>query len=325
MAGLLEQFGADASRYREVSRLAGAGLVLGRIASQSHRGYRLLTDAGEFYAEVTGRFRHGTHRAADFPAVGDFVAATVKRSSSQALIHAVLERRSCFERTVTAGGGSRQQVVASNIDVVFICMSLNANFNPSRLERYLSVGWRSGARPVVVLTKADLPGETEALVEMARELARGAEVLQTSCEDLASCRRLLAYLPYGRTGAFIGSSGVGKSTLINCLLGEERQATAAVRESDDKGRHTTSSRELIALPEGGAVIDTPGMRELGTDEADLMSSFDDIEELALSCKFSDCLHDTEPGCAVKAAVAAGELEQRRLESYQKLRRESRGR
>ncbi len=320
----LEQFGADAARYREAER-AGAGLELGRIAAQSRRGYRLLTDRGEFHAEVTGRFRHGTRCAADFPAVGDFVLASVQRAASRAAIHGLLERRSCFERTVTAGGGSRQQVVAANIDVVFICMSLNANFNPSRLERYLSVGWRSGARPVVVLTKADLPGETAAMAETARGLAGGADVLLTTVEDLGSCRRLLPYVPCGATAAFIGSSGVGKSTLINCLLGEERQATAAVREGDDKGRHTTSMREMFAVPGGGAVIDTPGMRELGTDEADLASSFADIEELALACRFSDCLHETEPGCAVKAAVEAGQLEERRLESYRKLRRESRGR
>lgn len=320
----LERYGADASVYREAAKANGASgkYVPGRVITQSKRAYRIVTDKGEYLGEVSGRFRHGASGIHDFPAVGDYVLCSVSHSTGKAVIHEVLTRRTAFERMV-AGNTPRIQVIATNIDIVFICMSLNSNYNPSRLERYLAVAWRSGARPVVLLTKCDMAGENmDEILEEVQKIARGAEVLVTSALDVERCARIRELVPLGVTAAFIGSSGVGKSTLVNVLLGCERQATAEIRESDHKGRHTTSMREMLAVPGGGVVIDTPGMRELGIDTVDLFSSFSDIEELALACRFSDCRHETEPDCAVLAAVEAGELDARRLESYVKLRRES---
>ena len=238
----------------------------------------------------------------------------------RAVIHHVLPRKSVFTRTAVGMKG-QLQVVAANIDVAFLCMSLNSNFNLSRLERYLSVAWDSGAKPVVLLTKSDLSerlDEQEAAVE---RVAAFTDIVTTSAFDEAACARVLSYIPRGTTASFIGSSGVGKSTLINRLMGEDVLVTAAIGHLE-KGRHTTTGREMLVLPNGGVVIDTPGMRELGVESVDLSKSFADIEALERECRFSDCTHTGEPGCAVLAAVAEGMLERRRLDSFLKLKREA---
>ena len=317
--GLLERYGAGKDVFREASK--SPKMSLGRVLTQSKRMYRIVTDDGEFQGEVSGRFRHETSSTADFPVVGDYVLAMLSHSMGKAVIHRVLTRRNVFERTI-AGKAPRSQVVASNIDVVFICMSLNDNYNLNRLERYLSVTWKCGADPVVVLTKSDVAqGSLDECLKAVQDIARDARVLVTSSFDSTSIDELRKFISVGVTAAFIGSSGVGKSTLINLLLGEERQATGEIREADGKGRHTTSMREMILLPDGGVVIDTPGMRELGIESADIEATFEDIEELALHCRFSDCRHETEPGCAVKKAIEDGRLDARRLENYLKLRYE----
>ncbi len=269
--GACERFFAEAALYPDMD--------LARVISQHKDAYRIITERGGRFAEVSGRFRHQAARLSDYPAVGDF--AMIGRDdalSGNAVIHRVLTRKSVFERSAVGASG-QTQVVAANIDVVFICMALNSDYNPSRLERYLSVAWNSGATPVVVLTKSDLCGGMQKALDETAGIALGADVVITSGYDQASCKKLLPYLKAGVTASFIGSSGVGKSTLINNLAGEERLATAAIR-ADGKGRHTTTRRELLILPGGGIVIDTPGMRELGADSVDLARSFADIDELA---------------------------------------------
>ena len=315
----LETYGAD-KRLIEVCQMNPA-LVPARVVSQSRELYRIVSEQGEMLAEVSGRFRYDATSVEDYPAVGDFVLtdATAK-PGEHAMIRQVLPRRSLFTRKA-AGSANTVQVVAANIDIAFLCMSLNQNMNPSRLERYLAVAWESGATPVVTLTKADLCMDVAAALARLAPITVGVDVLVTSGEDAHSCEPLLAYLKPGVTACFLGSSGVGKSTLINRLIGEERMPTFAIGQMD-KGRHTTTSRELVRLPQGGMVIDTPGMRELGVDAVDLNRSFADIDELANLCRFGDCTHDSEPGCAVQAAVRAGTLEPRRLESYRKLQREA---
>lgn len=308
----------------QLSALAAADpeLTAGRVVSQEKGRYRVIHAEGEQSAAVSGRFRFQAKRPSDYPAVGDFVLLDTATGDGQALIHAVLPRRSVFIRRA-AGTAQAEQVVAANVDTVFLCMALNNDFNLRRMERYLSLAWDSGATPVVMLTKADLCGDLEEKKRAVEEIAVGAELLVTSAREQDGHAELTPYLAAGKTVAFVGSSGVGKSTMINRLLGREELATNGLR-NDDRGRHTTTRRELLRLPGGALVMDTPGMREVGLwDAADgLETAFSDIEALAARCRFSDCLHENEPGCAVCAALAAGELTQERWRSYQKLRAEN---
>ncbi|NLM36969.1 MAG: ribosome small subunit-dependent GTPase A [Firmicutes bacterium] len=311
--GLTEQLREEAKRYE--------GYYPGRVSSQAKDLFRVITEAGELTAQVSGKFRYQVSNPAEFPAVGDFVL--VDRTTDRngyGIIHHVLTRRSVFARKA-AGETDALQIVATNIDTVFLCMALNRDFNLRRLERYLAIAWDSGATPVVVLTKADLCSDLEDKLRQVSTVAVGVETLTTSSLSADGYSPVKKYVQAGQTVAFIGSSGVGKSTLINRLLGEDIIATNETR-NDGKGRHTTTRRELFILPEGGIVIDTPGMRELGIVGADLAKSFADIDEWATQCKFRDCTHGLEPGCAVQQAIKEGHLDADRLESYKKLQREA---
>lgn len=315
----LVNYGFNQGFLKEVE--AYPELEVGRVTSQTKDLYKVVTNDGELLAEVSGKFRFASQRIADYPAVGDFVL--LDRGSGQGghgIIHHLLTRKSAFKRS-GVGVANQSQIVAANIDWVFICMALNKDYNLRRLERYLALAWDSGATPVVILTKGDLCEALETRLKEVEAVALGADVLVTSSLDEESAKQLLKYLQPGQTASFIGSSGVGKSTLINHLIGEDLLAIGELR-NDDKGRHTSTRRELILLPSGGVVIDTPGMRELGVDSGDFAKSFADIDELATGCKFKDCAHQKEPQCALRAAVAEGRLTLARLESYLKLKREA---
>ena len=292
-------------------------LLPARVIEQ-HRGiYRVVYEKGMTDAKVTGKLLFDAAGAPDFPAVGDWVM--IETDNDAAAIHRILPRRSVFLRRA-AGTAHEKQVVAANIDTVFVCMAMNADFNLRRLERYLAIAWEGGALPVVVLTKPDLCPNPEVLKAQASSVAAGCDVVIGSGLGEGLVHTIAPYLQKGKTVAFIGSSGVGKSTLINRLAGEDLLATREIRQ-DGKGRHTTTHRQLVALPNGALVIDTPGMRELGAAEADLQRGFSDIDTWAQSCKFKDCTHTSEPGCAVLQAVERGELDEKRLENYKKLQTE----
>ena len=299
-----------------------AGLRPARVVMQSHGLYRLLSDLGEHTAERAGRLRHES-APVDHPAVGDWVAAEL-RPDGTGTIHAVLPRRSKFSRKEASGSSdrTREQVVAANVDTVFLVSALGRDLNPRRLERYLATAWESGAAPVIVLTKADLHPDHAADLADVEAVAFGVPVHATSAVNGEGLDALAPYLGVGRTVALLGSSGVGKSTLVNRLAGSDLLATREVR-ADERGRHTTTHRELVPLPGGALLLDTPGMRELQLWDASdgLDQAFADVAELTAQCRFSNCSHRTEPGCAVRAALADGRLPAERWESYEKLERE----
>ena len=298
------------------------GLEPARVLSQEKGFYRIITDKGEKMAEISGKFRFQTTVSSEYPAVGDFVFVNWNESGDSAIIESLLSRKSAFVRKA-AGEPQKEQVVAANIDTVFLCMALNKDFNLRRLERYISIAWDSGAMPVVVLTKSDLCDDLDNKLSEIFSVAIGVDVLVTTSVEENGYKELLPFISEGKIVAFIGSSGVGKSTLINRLLGQEYLKTNGLR-NDDKGRHTTTRRELFLLPSGGMVIDTPGMRELGMWDNDtgIERTFADIEELAAQCKFRNCTHTSEPGCAIRRALELGELQTDRWQSYQKLKAEN---
>lgn len=292
--------------------------VRARVIIQEKGLYTIGYGDMENIAEVSGKFRYDAKIPADYPVVGDYVVASWPEDGSHSIISSVFPRKSAFVRKA-AGMAHEEQVVAANIDTVFICMSLNQDYNLRRLERYITVAWDSGATPVVVLTKADLCSDVSEKIAEAESVSVGVDIVTTSSkeDDIDRLRQLIVS---GKTYAFIGSSGVGKSTLINTLLGTNKIRTFGIREDDDKGRHTTTHRELITLENGAFVIDTPGMREIGimNSEEGVETAFSDIEELIARCRFSNCTHTNEPGCEVLKAVEEGKLAIDRWNSYRKL-------
>jgi ribosome biogenesis GTPase / thiamine phosphate phosphatase len=317
----LTALGWDDALAEEFEPHRRAGLIPGRVSIQHRGAYDVLTAEGELRCDVAGRLYDEAASPADLPAVGDWVAVAARPEEAAGTVQAVLARRTKFSRK-TAWQASEEQVLAANVDVALIVTSLNEDMNLRRLERYLTLAWESGATPVLVLTKADLADDVPAVVAEVESVAFGAAVHAISSVTGEGLDELRAHLRPGVTAALLGSSGVGKSTLVNTLVGEELLETREIRE-DGKGRHTTTRRELIQLPGGALVIDTPGMREVQLWIADdgLEEAFSDVTELFEHCRFSDCAHESEPGCAVKEAIANGTLAPERWESYLKLQRE----
>ena len=324
MSAVLEAYGWTEERQRAFGPLGARGFMPGRIVVQQRSHARVMTQDGEIAASLAGKLTHEAGEL-DFPVTGDWVAWS-RRPGEGAAIQVVLPRSSLFVRRA-AGQSQTVQAVAANVDLALLVSSLNADLNPRRLERYLAMALDSGVRPVVVLTKADLAmGEGPSKKEISGALG-GVEVLVTSARSGLGMNDLAALLAPGVTAVLLGSSGAGKSTIVNALAGEQRMATAAIRESDAHGRHTTTHRELVLLPSGALLLDTPGMRELGLWEAQsgLAATFADLEAevlaIAADCKFRDCRHDAEPGCAVQTALADGRLDRERWDSLAKLRAE----
>lgn len=301
---------------------ADQGLVPGRVCLEHNHVYRVLGANQEWLAEAAGRIKYEATGRHELPAVGDWVAIRPDEAGSRALIRGILPRRTVFSRRA-AGRQTEEQVIASNIDTVFVVFGLDKPVNQRAIERYLVVGRRSGAEPVVVLNKADLSQDLGGAVAEAVAAAGEAQVHAVSAASADGVRALEPYLQFGRTLALIGPSGAGKSSIVNRLLGSELLPTGDVREWDQRGRHTSVHRQLVIRAAGGLIVDTPGMRELQLWDADetVEASFGDVAALAGGCRFRDCLHDQEPGCAVKAAVASGTLDAERYAGYLKLQKE----
>ncbi|WP_106495019.1 ribosome small subunit-dependent GTPase A [Lentibacillus sp. Marseille-P4043] len=297
---------------------------LARVIAVQKNSYRISDGEVEFFAHLSGKFLNLATNSIDLPAVGDWVEAQKLVDERKAVIHRVLPRKSQFVRQA-AGLKTEGQIVSANMDLVFIVNSLNHDLNLRRMERYILATYESGASPVVVLTKLDesAPEEVIQITAQVEEVAIGVPIIAISSISGEGMEELMDYLPAQKTVALLGSSGVGKSTLVNKLFGEIVQETNDIREADSKGRHTTTHREMFILPNGALLIDTPGMRELQLWEGDsaIDTTFQDVEALALECRFTDCQHDTEPGCRVKEALKSGELADERFQSYVKLQRE----
>ena len=318
----LEKFGWQPFFEKHFQQYEQKDFYPARVIAEHKDIYKLITQSGELMAELSGKFRYEAIARVDLPTIGDWVAVRLIEAEKKAFVQAVLPRLGQFVRKV-AGARTEEQIIAANIDTVFLVSSLNNDLSTRRLERYLAVAWESGARPVIILSKADLCDDVEGRIEEVKDIAFSVPVHAVSASNGLGMDQLEQYFVRGKTLALLGSSGVGKSTLINHLLGFERQETQDVRETDERGRHTTTHRELIPLSNGAMVIDTPGMRELQLWDASegLQTAFDDIKTLAQQCRFRDCRHKDEPDCAVRAALENGDVDQARFGGYIKLRRE----
>lgn len=314
--------------FRNEKALNGKDGIVARIITTYRDRYEIMCDKGRTYA----RLKKGTYYDnldAIYPTIGDFVLINWN-DMGDSVITETLQRQSSFSRASSSADRNHElhkqheQLVAANFDYVFIMQSLNDNFNLRRIERYLALSWQSGAVPVIILTKSDLIDDVQEYVHQVESVAIGVDVYAISCKTGEGLDKLQKYFSAGKTLVFLGSSGVGKSTLVNKLMGEEVMKTGDIRENDSRGRHTTTNRQLLILSTGAMVIDTPGMRELGMWEASegLDKTFQDVEQFLGMCKFSDCTHTNEPGCRILEAIANGELSQERYDSYLKLKNES---
>jgi len=315
---------------RHFEQFRNQGLVPARIARE-HKGlYFIFSQYGELSARISGKLRHNIKSRAELPAVGDWVAVQPRPDEHKATILALLPRKSLFSRKAVLSGGmpdsggkTEQQVLSANVDTVFLVCGLDADFNPRRIERYLTVAWDSGASPVIVLNKIDLCMDIKDKVAEVESVAFSVPIHPVSATKNQGLENIQKYLSRGKTAVLLGSSGVGKSSIINKMLGQENLKVREVRAYDSRGRHTTASRQMILLPDGGIVIDTPGMRELALwdNEEGIERTFSDIAELAHGCRFRDCSHQNEPGCAVQQALKAGTLNPNRYSNYIKLQKE----
>ena len=310
---LLHKLGWDDGWEASFADHRAAGLVPARVAIQHRGAYDLIAETGEMRASATTRL----FKSDELPAVGDWVGLDLATN----LVEAVLDRRTSISRK-EVWEATREQVLAANIDVAFLVQALPLDFNVRRLERYLAMAWESGAQPIVLLTKTDLVEDVTTYLDDVETITLGScPALAVSAKTGAGLEQLRPWLEPNRTAVLLGSSGVGKSTIVNALVGEELIRTQEIREHDGRGRHTTTHRELIVLEAGGVILDTPGIRELQLWDADLEQTFADVEEIAAECRFSDCNHDQEPGCAIRAALEDGSLSVERWQSYVKLQRE----
>ena len=311
-------------RHATLLAIEAPGLLPARVLAEERGQYVVASHAGESSATPSGRLRHDTELdpAAAWPAVGDWVGLEPGAGDGHRLIQHVLTRRTALVRRAPGDRERPSQVLAANVDVVFVVTSVNQDFNLRRLERYVTVAWESGATPVVLLSKADLATDVEQFRIAAEAAAPAVEVIAVSVVTGEGLDHLPRQLGAGRTVVFTGSSGVGKSSIVNALAGEALLDTGGIRLDDARGRHTTTRRQLVRLADG-LLIDTPGLRELGVLDGDgLSSAFDDVEQIATSCRFNDCEHRTEPGCAIRAAIAGGTLDRARFAAYEKLQREA---
>lgn len=319
---MIERYGWSEVLQHQFEPYAASGLIPGRVVIQQRGRFEVVAKCGELSATLAGKFAHEAEDGA-YPVAGDWVALSALPGTGSAIIRDVLPRTGVFVRRAAGPGAPKGQVVAANVDVALLVASLNRDLSVRRIERYLAAAWESGAHPVILLTKADACDDVPTLKAEVEAVALGVPALAVSAVTGEGLDALSELLRPGKTAVLLGSSGVGKSTLVNVLAGEVLMQTRSIREDDARGRHTTTHRELVLLPNGSLILDTPGMRELGLWDADagIASAFSDVEALAANCRFHDCRHRTEPGCAVLQALSKGTLDPARWESFGKLQRE----
>lgn len=330
---ILNKLGWNKKYEKEFNKINKEGYLPSRIVREEKGSYYVRYEKGECIAQVSGKLRYNAKKISNFPSVGDWVAIKLINNGEKAIIYELMTRKSSFTRKspvsggrknrdvygrkITFGGATEEQVIAANIDIIFLVMSLDDNFNLRRLERYLLIAWNSGAKPIIFLNKTDMCNDLEDKLRKVEDIAKGVKIHCISALNEEGIDELKKYISEGKTIGLFGSSGVGKSTIINCLVGYNKLLTGVVREGDNKGRHTTIWRELVMIPTGGILIDTPGMRELQvwSEKEDLNELFKDIKELESQCKFNDCSHSKEPGCAIKKALEDGTLDRKRYDNY----------
>lgn len=318
----LKNIGFDDFFQKHLKNLNTEKFPIGRICAEYKENYKLFSECGELNANISGKFRNSCKTREDFPAVGDWIKFEYIKSENKAIIQEICPRKSKFSRKV-AGIQTQEQIIASNVDFAFIVCALNYDFNLRRIERYLSLVWQSGATPVVILTKTDLCVDVQSKILEVENIAFGVDIHAVSNVSKVGIEVLEKYFINNKTVVLLGSSGVGKSSLINNLVKEKIMKVNILRNSIDKGRHTTTHKQMILLPNGGLIIDTPGIRELQLWDAEdgISQTFSDIKKIAESCKFNDCTHTNEPDCEVRKAINKGLLDENRLENYLKMQKE----